>query len=119
MQHLIVTLGDPNGLGPELVCRVFGAGTASRDILIIGPESSLHASCQQMGIEPFWQTLPTVDTLDRLPPGVSLFTPFPLHDFCPDPGRATQEGGKAAGVSLSTACVLLKKGLARGVVTCP
>ena len=41
---LLITLGDANGLGPELACRLFGEDifiAAKRPIIMIGSAASL------------------------------------------------------------------------------
>lgn len=117
---LLVSLGDPNGIGPELVCRLHQLGILARKdrpVVIIGPEQALTAHCRRMGIKPFWQY---VDSLDEVrPSGIFGYQPPELSDWKPRLGQADQQGGMAAGYSLDAACFLLNSGQARGMVTCP
>ncbi|TVM35199.1 4-hydroxythreonine-4-phosphate dehydrogenase PdxA [Oceanidesulfovibrio marinus] len=123
-QPLCITLGDPNGLGPELVCRLLDpdAGAAAPGIdnvswVLVGPASSLESHLGNR--KPFWAPIGSLDHIDTLDPGVYLFEPEPLRGFSPEPGVASPEGGRAAGVSLAAACDPLLSGKAGAVVTLP
>lgn len=116
---LLVTLGDPNGLGPELVCRVLAGRTSEdRPLVLIGPEGPLVAHCERLGVEPFWSL---VDERTAASPSnpVSLLVPEGLESYEMRMGEANPEGGRAAGLALEAACRLLTTGDASGVVTCP
>lgn len=118
-----LTLGDPNGLGPELVCRVFRHGLpkslAGTTVLIIGPEQALTHHQEASGGPLFWHRLSDPERLKGHPPNVHLYTPPELEAFPMRPGKATIEGGLAAGLALETACSLLQSGHVRTVTTCP
>ncbi|HDQ40690.1 MAG TPA: 4-hydroxythreonine-4-phosphate dehydrogenase PdxA [Desulfonatronum sp.] len=117
---VLLTLGDPNGLGPELVCRILPSlQTSSLSLVIIGPEQALQHHAHVLGLQPPWTRLTTMDGLAELPPGIFLFSRPEQAGFALDPGLATLQGGEAAGRSLDTACTLLQKGYARALVTCP
>ncbi len=116
---LLLTLGDPDGLGPELVCRLLGAGAApARPVLLVGPESALDVHRARLGLPRFWRRVER-GALAAPGPGLSLYVPPGLEGFSPAPGGPRPEGGRAAGLSLDAACELLAGGAARGVVTCP
>ncbi len=119
---LLLTLGDPNGLGPELVCRLLGDADGAwsefdRPLLCIGPEAALVAHWP--GAAPFWTLLETLEDVASLSSGIYLYAPETLRDFAPTPGVAAAEGGRAAGLSLEAACGLLTTGRAPAVVTLP
>jgi 4-hydroxythreonine-4-phosphate dehydrogenase len=117
---LLLTLGDPNGIGPELVCRLQCMGRLSRQdraLVLIGPEQALIAHCQDMGLEPFWQMVDSCDQVGRS--GIFVMQPPELAQWRANPGQADRQGGLAAAHSLVAACFLLNAGQARGVVTCP
>lgn len=118
---LLLTLGDANGIGPELVCRLHQLDCLARKeraLVLIGPEAALKVHCQRLGLEPFWQT---VDSLDQVGGHSKLFClqPSALAGWSPRLGRADVQGGLAAGHSLETACHLLLSGGAEGLITCP
>lgn len=116
---LLLTLGDPDGLGPELVCRLFGraGGLPSRPLLALGPEAALEAHARAAGLGRFWTRVE--DAGQARGPGLHLLEPAGLEDFAPAPGRPRREGGRAAGLALEQACGLLTAGRAAGLVTCP
>ncbi len=120
---LLVTLGDPDGLGPELVCRVLGGGehlpgiAAAVPILLIGPEQPLGLHAARLGLAPFWRRAAGAD--EAAGPGVHLLVPEGLADFSPAPGRARPEGGRAAGLALDLAARLMRRGGGRGLLTAP
>lgn len=116
---LLLTLGDPDGLGPELVCRLLGAGACALDrpILALGPERALEAAARAAGQGRFWNRVEDASQASR--PGLHLLVPAGLDDYAPAPGQARPEGGRAAGLALEEACGLLRSGRAAGVVTCP
>ena len=118
-EPLILTLGDPDGLGPELVCRLFS--TSARiggRIVLIGPEAALSHHQKRLGAPRFWKKI-TRPEAPSPPQGVSLYCPEELTSFTPKPGQGRTDGGLAAGLSLDAACEFLNQGLAKGVVTCP
>lgn len=115
---LLLTLGDPNGLGPELACHLLGGGERpSSRIVMIGPEQGLVYHAERLGIAPFWTRV--THPADAPDAPVCLLVPAGLEDTAVHPGEARTEGGYAAGVTLDAACELLRDGAAAGVVTCP
>ncbi|SDB20525.1 4-hydroxythreonine-4-phosphate dehydrogenase [Desulfonatronum thiosulfatophilum] len=120
LSTVALTLGDPNGLGPELVCRIFGESLfPDGRILIIGPEQALHHHLRMRSQPSFWRPLPDVNTISLQPSGVYLHAPPSLSRLPFQPGLATIAGGKAAGESLEIACTLLDSHTAHALVTCP
>lgn len=121
---ILVTLGDPNGLGPELVCRwLAGRPEIKERIVLIGPEAALSHHAARLGIGAPWRRIdaarPGAAALDRLPLGLFLLESEGLQSFTPEPGRFCASGGLAAGLSLNLACDLLLAGWASALVTCP
>ncbi|MEW5773910.1 MAG: 4-hydroxythreonine-4-phosphate dehydrogenase PdxA [Thermodesulfobacteriota bacterium] len=116
---LLLTLGDPDGLGPELVCRLLGAGAyaLNRPVLALGPERALEAAARAAGLGRFWTRVE--DPGQVRGPGMHLLVPAGLEHYSPAPGVVRPEGGRAAGLALEEACRLLRSGQAAGVVTCP
>ncbi len=108
-----VTLGDPGGLGPELVCRFFAQRPVKGPLLLLGPEKPLLRYARSN----FWQRLET----PQIPaePGLYLFEPPELAGQDVEPGAASVCGGRCAGVSLAWAVRLLKQGVVHGLLTCP
>jgi 4-hydroxythreonine-4-phosphate dehydrogenase len=115
---LILTLGDPNGLGPELACRLLPGMFLPVPLLLIGSERSLLHHCHALGIDRFWES---IDQPHRFSTGsgIVLFTPPAIRDTALDPGEPTVEGGRCAGESLDAALDLLKSSSGRSLVTGP
>ena len=120
MQQLLVSLGDPDGLGPELVCRLFASSPRAvpNRVLLLGPGRALAHHARRMGMDPFWRETGDEDP-SGLPDGVWLHCPPEARDFEPRPGQGRPEGGLAAGAALEAACRLLRSGKAQALATCP
>ncbi|MFO8031740.1 MAG: 4-hydroxythreonine-4-phosphate dehydrogenase PdxA [Desulfohalobiaceae bacterium] len=119
---LLVTLGDPNGVGPELVCGLLGTESRPKGlppVLLLGPEQVLAEHCRRLGIPLFWTSVQDPFDLDLKPGGIYCHTPKRLQGIEFTPGEPAVEGGLAAGSSLDLACTLLARGGFLGLVTCP
>lgn len=121
MRTVCITMGDPCGLGPELVVRHFARESARRDekVLIIGPESALVREMDRHGVHPFYVRLDSPEDIENQDADVFLYEPPQLSRLGFVAGEATREGGLAAGVSLDVAVSLLSSGKADGLLTCP
>ena len=121
-ENLLLTLGDPNGLGPELVSRI-GSSLADcfafRRVLIIGSEEALLQHCRLLRITPFWSPLQDPFLLPASRAGIYCHTPAEARRVAVRPGLPTEGGGLSAGASLELACRLLGRNLAAALVTCP
>lgn len=123
---LAVTLGDPCGLGPELVVRALAeapqsAARRGEKLLLIGPLAPLER--ELAGRARFFELLdPLVDVGGQLAargPGVYFVEPAGLAGLEYPPGVAAVAGGLAAGRSLVLAVDLARRGVIQGLVTCP
>ncbi len=121
MRTLCVTLGDPCGLGPELVVRHFvDTGVSDHErVLVIGPARTLSRELERIGAPVFFQKIGTLEAILTQAAGVYVFEPPELSRLGFPPGQPTVEGGLAAGISLDAAVEALLSGLAQGLVTCP
>jgi len=115
-----MTLGDPCGLGPELVVRHFrDAALLAERILMIGPRSVLERESERYGIDFTYDVVERPgDILDKKA-GIYLFEPPQLSGLEYEPGQPTTNGGLAAGHSLDAAVDCLLGGVADGLLTCP
>ncbi|MHC1711063.1 MAG: 4-hydroxythreonine-4-phosphate dehydrogenase PdxA [Solidesulfovibrio sp.] len=119
---MFLTLGDANGLGPELACRLLTEGPQpSLRIGLIGPESALRWHCDRLGLAPFWASLDaeTPESLATAAPGVYLLEPPRLAGLPVTPGKETPAGGLAAGETLEYAVRILMRHPDWGLVTGP
>ena len=123
---LAVTLGDPCGLGPELVVRTL-ADTPQHyqkrgeRLLIVGPLAPLVRALE--GRPRFFEVLddsaPVSEQLAARGPGAYFMEPKGLAGLDYPPGEPATAGGLAAGRSLELAVRLAKAGIIQGLVTCP
>ncbi len=120
MKKICITLGDPNGLGPELCCRIFSERKAERPYLFVGPAKALEYHLEKFaGGRKFWTALSDPEEFRNAGPGYYLYCPPSIEDAALDVGQAEPEGGRCAGESLEAAVRILKSGLADALVTCP
>lgn len=120
MRTLCITLGDPCGLGPELVARHFlENGPVEDRMLLIGPVSAMDRELDRMGADRFFTVLDDPAQVAEAGPGVYLYEPELLRSLAFPPGLACSQGGLAAGESLDAAVEILQSGLAQGLLTCP
>jgi 4-hydroxythreonine-4-phosphate dehydrogenase len=115
---LCITLGDPCGLGPELVVRHFARKRQGK-YLLVGPETALRRAMETFSVPEFFTTIADVSRLESLPEGVYLYEPPQLADVQFPLGQPVMEGGLAAGSSLDIAVELLRSGVVHGLTTCP
>uniref|UniRef100_I2PZP4 4-hydroxythreonine-4-phosphate dehydrogenase n=1 Tax=Desulfovibrio sp. U5L TaxID=596152 RepID=I2PZP4_9BACT len=119
---LLLTLGDANGLGPELACRLLTEKNyPGLRIGLVGSKAALAWHCDQLHLPPFWTPLDASapDALEAAAPGVYLLTPPRLAGLPVTPGRETPAGGLSAGESLEYAATLLARHADWGLVTGP
>lgn len=105
--RLALTLGDPAGIGPEIVRSVVARlEGAPFDLCVIGPEAFLPAGLPRIALE----------ELDGTPGDVALVTPDPgaVH-----PGRVQPSGGRAALDALRLGHELSLAGRVDALVTAP
>ncbi len=120
MSQLIYTLGDPAGLGPELLFLAdIRSVLKDHSLLIVGPESPLRFHCRSFRRSQFWTRLDPEALAPERPPGIYLVEPPGIAADNFQPGKGDALGGLAAGLSLELACRLMQAGRARALVTGP
>jgi 4-hydroxythreonine-4-phosphate dehydrogenase len=99
-----ITLGDPSGVGPEIVARVCNDPLVLQEVdpLVVGRADLLAAGAESCG-------LPA--------PEVELFTTGGLDVV--DPGRPSAAGGRLAGAFVEKALALCLSGRADAMATAP
>ncbi|MDQ7031351.1 MAG: 4-hydroxythreonine-4-phosphate dehydrogenase PdxA [Desulfonauticus sp.] len=103
----LYTMGDPGGIGPELIVLLARQKALPSSLLIIGLEKALLYHCQIAGIAPFWQLISKDDAVpDR---GIFCIEPDFGGNLDFKPGKAISAGGLVAGKSLELACDLIKQ----------
>jgi len=122
MTHLppiAVSIGDPAGIGPEMLCAAWALSGAEAlpPFFAVGSASLLAAAALRRGIE-----VP-VQAISNPTEAAALFGhALPVMDFGPadyTPGQPTESGANLALRALETATGLVRSGTASGLVTGP
>ncbi len=120
MSVIIYTLGDPAGLGPDLLFHANIQNILIKNSLVlVGPEIILEYFSRHYSRPPFWKRIDDPDHISNNSGEIYLIQPQALEGHKYQPGRGGASGGFAAGSSLETACCLIKNGLAGILVTGP
>lgn len=119
MTPLAVSLGDPAGIGPEIIAESWARRDAEGLVpfLVIGGAEVIRQAAHSRGLN-----LPVEQIADPAQ-AASIFghaLPVLGSDHCPySPGAPDQTGAELALFSLETATRLAREGKAAGVVTAP
>jgi 4-hydroxythreonine-4-phosphate dehydrogenase len=98
-----ITLGDPAGIGPELVARALcDRSPTAPDVIVFGDGAVLARAAKTLGV---------------LPSGFQLVEPFRLSSCVP--GQPTAETGRAQVAYLEAAVAVARSGGLRALVTGP
>ncbi len=122
---LLVTMGDPLGIGPEIVAKAFAAGELD-DAVVVGSPAVLRRALAACGIARPVATLSDPDAWGRTPPGAlpvwppSGWTAGRCDALATLPwGEVRAEAGQAALDCIEAAVLAVMAGRARAVVTAP
>jgi 4-hydroxythreonine-4-phosphate dehydrogenase len=90
---LAISLGDPGGIGPEVVVKTLAQASIRRRarFRVYGPDSALSHAARLAGVTPFWSIRSNTEA--PLPSDVELLD-YPMVE-APAP-RATAEGGRVS-----------------------
>lgn len=113
---IAVTIGDPAGVGPEIVAHLFSGYTPARSVaLLVGAAAVLAPWMERFGLDcPVAATAP--EALAAGAPVVVLETG--VSDAVAM-GRDSREGGLHAGRAIEVACELAGNHSVAGIVTAP
>jgi 4-hydroxythreonine-4-phosphate dehydrogenase len=121
---LALTMGDPCGIGPELIARWWAAAEGPRQALVLGCPEVMARACSQLprGDQPAVRAVGGLDELADVPAGtMPVWAPpgLPAGLVALPPGRVAREAGQAAAACVRQAVVLARAGLVGGMVTAP
>jgi len=103
---LAVSLGDPAGIGPEVVLRALATDArVDADVVVVGDARLIAAAASRLGLPP--------PATVHSPPEVAC-DPARLFE-----GRPSAEGGRAAAAAVRAAVALVRAGRADALVTAP
>jgi 4-hydroxythreonine-4-phosphate dehydrogenase len=103
---LAITMGDPSGVGPEIVLRAFGEGGLGEDFVVYGDAAILRHGARLLDLDVDWDRLPIVDL------GLLAATDH-------RPGRLDAASGAAARAYVECATRDALAGKVAGLVTMP
>ena len=120
---LALTLGDPNGIGPEVVLKAAADPRvrAAARVVAVGSGAVLREQAERLGLGPVREAAPVADVgdhaalavLDAAPPGAGRGGAAFAW------GETTAEGGAQAVAAVARACDLCLDGTVDGMVTAP
>lgn len=116
MRPIAVTLGDPAGIGPEVVAKLLTGKQFPLPLLLVGGRWSLERGAEAAAV-----TLPEIVSVERLE---EKMPPLSLMDLGGEPaefafGRVDAACGRLAVRSVEQAAALCIAGEAAAMVTCP
>ena len=114
---LLLTLGDPNGIGPEVVLKAAPLVAEVARVVAVGSASVLRAQAEALGLGPVCE----VHGPDEMPTGSGLAVVDPVPGSEPGYawGETRAEGGRQALSAIERAVALCTGGAADGLVTAP
>jgi 4-hydroxythreonine-4-phosphate dehydrogenase len=119
MKALAASLGDPAGIGPELLCEAWARRSEERlpPFFVVGGDEVLAAAAAQRGLDvPIARIASPADAPEAFAGGLPVLG-GPGGSYTP--GEPDPEGARLALASLETATALALSGEAAGVVTAP
>jgi len=116
---IAVTIGDPAGIGPEIVARLFaGAAPARSRALLIGAAAAWGGWREREGLQ-----CPEVGSLEEATTGPASAAPVAVLDTGVEApfsaGVESAGAGLHAGVAIEVACQLARRGKVAAIVTAP
>ncbi len=115
---IVVTLGDPNGVGPRIVARAFGRGAMRRlGLVAVGDRDVFERALREEGVE--LEVIPWNAGQEVSATGASLWTPEGMESGAIEPGTVSRWAGAQALRCVDAATDACRSGEARAMVTAP
>lgn len=112
-----ITLGDPNGVGPEILLRTFANGLLRYDFCVYGDSMVLRSCARALGLE---LTIVSIGPGEMSPPGcIAVRDACQLSESQICPGELSAVAGAAALAYLNAAMVDALAGVIDAIVTLP
>lgn len=115
---LAVTMGDPAGIGPEIIVRMFLRRPTQRRWIVVGDPLVMHRALTTLDPSARVSRI-TTPAEARLEDGVLNVLTSSERVNLPPVGQVSAESGRAAYTAIMTAIRLAKAGTIRGIVTAP
>lgn len=114
---IVITVGDMNGIGPELILKCLQAAEISETrFILVGPVSvfRFYANLIESPLD-----ISVVYATDSIPKsGNVIFDPFDTEYYC-NPGKISKIAGEVAMKSLEVGVSLVINGIAKAIITAP
>ena len=123
-QIIAITMGDPAGIGPEIILKAFSENRINKEalVVVIGDYAVMSHYAQLLGITYPMVQVSSFDNLlsdDSLANTIPIYEPAPLSADQWSVGEVSRFCGDAAFTYITTAIDLAKAGTIDGVVTAP
>ena len=115
---MAVTMGDPAGIGPEIVARMFLRRLAQRCWIVVGDPLVMHQALTALDSSASVRRIATPAEA-RFEDGVLNVLASSECVELPPMGQISAESGRAAYAAVVTATHLAKAGTIRGIITAP
>ena len=115
---LAVTMGDPSGIGPEIVVRLFLQRPDKRRWIVVGDPLVMAEAVRRFGAGARVRQLDRVEEA-RFEPAILEVLPASALEVLPPVGRVCAESGRAAYAAIVAAIDLARSGRVSGIVTAP
>lgn len=115
---IAITMGDPSGIGPEIVAKTLLKEGFAKTCVIVGDPGVMRHAFQVLGTP---VTLRVMDALSGWEPGAGVVNVFASSrmEALPPTGRVSAVSGQAAFDAIIAAIRLAKAGEVAGIVTAP
>jgi 4-hydroxythreonine-4-phosphate dehydrogenase len=114
---IAITMGDANGVGPEIVLTAYMRKEIPEDIIVIGDRSALEMCRQRLGLEVDINAIREPEL--RRKGSLNVLDPSLLTEASITPGTLSRETGAAAAQYVETAARLALAGRIAAMVTLP
>lgn len=114
---IVITMGDPSGIGPEIVAKTFAAG-AARDCVVIGSVTAMQQVIAALALDLHVREIPAIEDATLSQNTVQVLRTAPLDQTFPV-REVSASSGKAAFDAILEGIQLAKSGRASGIVTAP
>lgn len=119
VHRVAITLGDPNGIGPELLVEVLQDAALRQQVapILYGPlRAWKHVLSLSQEEIPNYQVIQ--EEKEARGSGIYIIN-VEAPGFRPSPGQPSPTGTKSAYLALERACVSIKAGATEALITCP
>ncbi len=120
-KKIALTMGDPCGVGPEIIAKAADCLADKTDLVVAGDPSVMERAAALFGGKRgLWSSVKKITRIEQArEPGHKLFISSNLSIGELTPGRPGKEHGKAAWDYMEAGLELVKEGICKALVTAP